>query len=179
MTELEVQYVADAAANDWYREAGKSVGLFEREFADYLGLAHAAAVPHGTSALHLAMLALDLRPGDEVIVPEATWVATAAPLAYVGAVPVFADVDPRHVGDRGRVARALPLAAHPGRRHGRSLRRHPRHGRVAGGARRPTASPILEDAAQAIGSSWRGRPAGTLGDVAVVQLPRHQDAHHG
>jgi len=98
VTELEVQYVADAAANDWYRDAGKSVGRFEREFADYLGLAHAAAVPHGTSALHLAMLALDLRPGDEVIVPESTWVATAAPLAYLGAVPVFADVDPRTWG---------------------------------------------------------------------------------
>ena len=169
MTELEVQYVADAAANDWYREAGKSVGLFEREFADYLGLAHAAAVPHGTSALHLAMLALDLRPGDEVIVPEATWVATAAPLAYLGAVPVFADADPR---TWGIAAESLERCLSPRTRavvtvdlYGGTPDMDALHA-VLGD--RPV--PILEDAAQAIGSSWRGRPAGTLGDVAVFSF---------
>ncbi len=169
MTELEVQYVADAAANDWYREAGKSVGLFEREFADYLGLAHAAAVPHGTSALHLAMLALDLRPGDEVIVPEATWVATAAPLAYLGAVPVFADADPR---TWGIAAESLERCLSPRTRAVVTVD-------LYGGTPdmdalqavlgdRPV--PVLEDAAQAIGSSWRGRAAGTLGDVAVFSF---------
>ncbi len=93
VTDLEVRYVAEAAANDWYTHAGESVGLFETEFADYLGTDFAAAVPHCTSALHLAMLALGLGPGDEVIVPESTWVATAAPVTYVGATPVFADID--------------------------------------------------------------------------------------
>jgi perosamine synthetase len=169
VTELEVQYVADAAANDWYREAGKSVGLFEREFADYLGLAHAAAVPHGTSAVHLAMLALDLRPGDEVIVPEATWVATAAPLAYIGAVPVFADADPR---TWGIAAESLERCLSPRTRavvtvdlYGGTPDMDALHA-VLGN--RPV--PILEDAAQAIGSAWRDRPAGTLGDVAVFSF---------
>ena len=80
VTDLEVRYVAEAAATDWYGDAGKSVALFEAEFAAYLGVGFAAAVPHGTSALHLAMAALDVGPGDEVIVPESTWVATAAPI---------------------------------------------------------------------------------------------------
>ena len=93
VTDLEVRYVAEAAANDWYGAAGQSVGLFEAEFAKYIDVEHAAAVPHGTSALHLAMLALGVGPGDEVVVPEATWVASAAPIVYLGATPVFADID--------------------------------------------------------------------------------------
>jgi perosamine synthetase len=169
VTELEVQYVADAAANDWYGEAGKSVTQFEREFADHLGLAHAAAVPHGTSALHLAMLALDLQPGDEVVVPDATWVATAAPLAYVGAVPVFADADPR---TWGIAAESLESCLSPRTRAVITVD-------LYGGTPDMDALqavldqrslPVLEDAAQAIGSSWRGRPAGALGDVAVFSF---------
>ena len=87
VTDLEIDFVAAAARDDWYQRAGQSVSKFEREFAEYLGLAHAVATPHCTSALHLAYLSLHLGPGDEVIIPEATWVATAAPLWYVGATP--------------------------------------------------------------------------------------------
>src|SRR5262245_52422664 len=89
VTEREVRYVAEAAAHDWYAHAGESVRRFEQAFAARIGVRHALAVPHCTAALHLSMLALGLGPGDEVIVPEATWVATAAPIAYVGATPVF------------------------------------------------------------------------------------------
>jgi len=169
VTELEVQFVADAAANDWYREAGKSVGLFEREFADYLGVAHAAAVPHGTSALHLAMLALGVGPGDEVIVPDSTWVATAAPLAYEGATPVFADTDPVTWGiSAASVERCLTprtKAVVTVDLYGGT----PDMGALLA-VTSPRSLPILEDAAQAIGSSWHGRPAGALGDVAVFSF---------
>src|SRR4029079_809239 len=94
VTELEARYVADAAMNDWYGSAAQSVGQFEQEFAARIGVRHAAAVPHCTSALHLALLALGVGPGDEVMVPESTWVAPAAPIVQVGADPVFADIDP-------------------------------------------------------------------------------------
>ena len=94
VTEAEVAAAADAAANGWYENAGHYVAKFERDFADYIGVKHAAAVPHCTSALHLGMLALGFGPGDEVIVPEITWIASAAPLAQVGATPVFVDIDP-------------------------------------------------------------------------------------
>lgn len=167
VTDLEVQYVADAAANDWYGNAGQSVGRFEAEFASYLGVRHAAAVPHGTSGLHLAMLALGIGPGDEVVVPESTWVASAAPIVYTGATPVFADVDPEtwclaadSLKDRlsPRTKAIITVDLYGGVPDMRAIRS------VAGDI------PIIEDAAQAIGASWNGTPAGRLGDIAVFSF---------
>ena len=169
VTELEVEYVADAARNDWYGNAGRSVADFEREFAAYLGLAHAAATPHCTSALHLAYLALGLGPGDEVIVPEATWVATAAPIWYVGATPVFVDIEPdswcvsagsieRAITPRTKAIVTVDLyGAVPDMEAVAEVAEH-------------HALPIVEDAAQAIGSRWNGRLAGTLGDIATFSF---------
>ena len=94
VTDLEIKYVSEAATNDWYSRAGESVGKFERAFAEHVGVRHGLAVPHCTAALHLALMALNVGPGDEVIVPDITWVATAAPVYYVGATPTFADIDP-------------------------------------------------------------------------------------
>lgn len=167
VTDLEVRYVAEAAANDWYGTAGQSVGLFESEFAAYLDLAHAAAVPHGTSALHLAMLALGIGPGDEVIVPETTWVASAAPIVYLGATPVFADVDrdtwcidPASlracISPRTKAAVVVDLYG--------SIPDMGAIGALAQGV------PIIEDAAQAIGATSHGAPAGTLGDIGVFSF---------
>jgi perosamine synthetase len=167
VTDVEVRYVAEAAANDWYGTAGQSVALFETEFARYLDVKHAAAVPHATSALHLAMLALGIGPGDEVIVPETTWVATAAPIAYVGATPVFADIDrdtwcmdavslARCINARTKAIVTVDLYG--------SIPDMGAIGELAKGI------PIIEDAAQAIGASWHGAPAGTLGDIGVFSF---------
>jgi len=169
VTELERDFVAEAAMNDWYQHAGQSVGMFEREFASYLGVKHAAAVPHCTSALHLAMLSLDVGPGDEVIVPESTWVATAAPIVYCGATPVFVDIDPhtwclsaasleQAITDRTKAIVTVDLyGSAPDMEAISSV------AQSAGVA-------IVEDAAQAIGTLWNGRPAGTLGDVATFSF---------
>lgn len=167
VTDLEVRYVAEAAANDWYGTAAQSVGLFETEFAEYLDVSHAAAVPHGTSALHLAMLALGIGPGDEVIVPEATWVASAAPIVYLGATPVFADIDhstwcmdpaslARCITSRTKAIVTVDLYG--------SIPDMGAIGQLAQGI------PIIEDAAQAIGATWRTAPAGTLGDIGVFSF---------
>src|SRR5262245_9457513 len=94
ITQREIDYVTDAAAHDWYDTAGACARRFEQAFATYIGVRHAVALPSCTSAIHLALAALGVGPGDEVIVPELTWIATAAPISYVGATPVFADVDP-------------------------------------------------------------------------------------
>lgn len=169
VTDLEVQFVAAAAANDWYGNAGQSVGMFEQEFAAALGVRHAAAVPHCTSALHLAVLSLGIGQGDEVIVPESTWVATAAPLAYVGAVPIFADIDPESwclsptsveqmVTPRTKAILTVDLYGSV-----------PDMDAISGIAQANDLS-IIEDAAQSIGSSWQGRSAGTLGDVATFSF---------
>ena len=169
ITDLEVKYVAEAAANDWYAMAGQSVGKFEREFAESIGVAHAAAVPHCTSALHLSLMSLGIGPGDEVIVPETTWVATAAAIWYVGATPVFADIEP----DSWCVsASSLEACITP---RTKAILTVDLFGDMpdmdALGAIASTAGiPIVEDAAQAIGSRWHGQPAGSLGDIGVFSF---------
>ncbi len=169
VTEREVSYVAAAAASDWYGHAGESLRRFERAFAEHVGVKHAIGVPHGTAALHLAILALGVGRGDEVIVPEATWAATAAPICYGGATPVFADVDPatwcvtaesiaQNITPRTRAIIVVDL--YGGIPDMPAIRDEAaRHG-----------IPILEDAAQAIGAERDGRKAGSFGDVAAFSF---------
>src|ERR1041385_6362271 len=94
ITQKEIDYVTDAAAHGWYGNANVFHKRFEKAFADYVGTRYAVALPSCTSAIHLALSALGIGPGDEVIVPELTWIASSAPVTYVGATAVFADVDP-------------------------------------------------------------------------------------
>jgi perosamine synthetase len=169
VTDLEVRYVAEAAANDWYGNAGQSVGRFERAFAEHVGVGHALAVPHCTSALHLSLLALGVSEGDEVIVPDITWVATAAPVYYVGAVPVFADVDPATwcvtaatleacITERTRAIITVDLyGAVPDMDEIRAMA--DRRG-----------IPIIEDAAEAIGATWKGAQAGSFGALGTFSF---------
>ena len=79
ITSLEIDYVNDAVANAWYDNANIYHVRFEKAFADYVGVAHAVSLPSCTSGLHLALAALGVGINDEVIVPEITWIATAAP----------------------------------------------------------------------------------------------------
>ena len=88
----EEKYVVDAVRSTWISSTGKYVERFEQDFAKISGVNHAISVCNGTVALHLALLALDVRPGDEVIVPSLTYIATANAVRYVGAEPVFVDV---------------------------------------------------------------------------------------
>jgi hypothetical protein len=177
VTEREVRYVAEAAANDWYGRAGESLKRFERAFADSVGVKYALGVPHCTAALHLAMMALGIGPGDEVIVPESTWVATATPIFYCGATPVFADIDPvnwcvtaesieRCLSPRTKLIITVDLYGGI-----------PDMPAIEALARRK-GIPILEDAAQSIGADLNGRKAGALRGPGDLQLPRHQDGDH-
>ncbi|MDR2397056.1 MAG: DegT/DnrJ/EryC1/StrS family aminotransferase [Puniceicoccales bacterium] len=97
ITEFEEKIVLDAVRTGWYgKNAYKYVELFEHEFAAYHNRAYALMTPNCTSALHLLLKGLDIREGDEVIVPECTWIGTAAPIHYQRANIVFADIDPIH-----------------------------------------------------------------------------------
>ncbi len=91
--ELEAEYVLDAVHSGWISSLGKYVNRFEEEFAHFCGAQYGVAASNGTTALHLALHALGVGPGDEVIVPALTFVASANAVAYTGAKPVFADVD--------------------------------------------------------------------------------------
>jgi len=94
ITQREIDYVSDAATRCWGSEANFYHERFEAAFAEYVGTKHAIAVTHCTSAIHLSLAALNVGPGDEVILPDVTWIASAAPVSYVGATAVFADIDP-------------------------------------------------------------------------------------
>jgi perosamine synthetase len=169
VTEREIRYVTDAAANDWYGQAGESLRRFERAFAERLGAKHAIGLPHCTAGLHLGLLAFGVGPGDEVIVPDVTWVATAEPIYYVGARPVFADMDPvtwcvtaesieRCITERTKAIIVVDLyGAIPDMDSIRDLANR-------------KGIPILEDAAEAIGADIGGRQAGTFGDIAAFSF---------
>lgn len=90
----EKKYVLDCIESSWISSTGKYIDQFEKNFADFCNVKHAISVMNGTVALHLALLALDVKAGDEVIVPTFTYVATSNSVTYVGAKPVFVDCDP-------------------------------------------------------------------------------------
>jgi perosamine synthetase len=169
ITSREIDYVADAVTNGWYENANGYPDRFERAFADCMGAEHAVALPSCTSGIHLSLAAFGVGPGDEVIVPEVTWIASAAPVTYVGATPVFADVDAstwclsadsfeQAITPRTRAVIPVDLYGNiPDMAVIRSVAS--KHG-IA----------IIEDAAQAIGSRYEGRLSGTLGDVGVFSF---------
>jgi dTDP-4-amino-4,6-dideoxygalactose transaminase len=141
----------------------------EAEFAATLGGGFCLATNSGTSALHIAIGAIGLRPGDEVIVPALSFIATAQAVLHEGAVPVFADVDPvtynLDPADAARRVTARTRAIVPVHLHGLPVDMDAVN---ALAARRGLV--VIEDAAQAHGATYRGRPAGTLGTMAAFSL---------
>lgn len=95
ITPREITYVTDAVSRGWNHHHSDYLNQFERDFAEFVGAKHAMATSSCTGALHLALLSLGIGPGDEVLVPEITWVASASAIHYVGATPIFIDVDPK------------------------------------------------------------------------------------
>ncbi|MDB5098552.1 MAG: perosamine synthetase [Cyanobacteria bacterium RYN_339] len=169
ITDKEIAYVTDAVTNAWYERANMYHERFEAAFAAYLGVKHAVALPSCTSAIHLALLAAGVGEGDEVIVPDLTWIASAAPITYVGATPVFADVDPlRWTLDPASFEAAITprtKAVIPVDLYGNMadmdaiIAIAKRHGIV-----------VIEDAAEAVGSRIGDRLAGSLGDMGVFSF---------
>jgi perosamine synthetase len=169
VTEKEVRYVAEAAADGWYERAGYYVQRFEDAFANYHGVKHAIAVPHCTSAIHLALAAMGLKEGDEVIVPDISWIASAAPIHYVGATPVFADIDRKTwclsadslrncITERTKAVISVGL-------YGLS----PDMDAIRAVANEH-ALRIVEDSAQSLGSKFKGKLSGTFGDAGVFSF---------
>ena len=148
---------------------GSEVAAFEREFAGYCGAAHGVAVNSGTSALHLALLAAGVGPGDEVITVPFTFIATVAAIRYTGATPVFVDIDPRtRTMDAARVEEAMTgrtRAVIPVHLFGHPADLDP----LLALARRRGVT-VIEDAAQAHGAEYRGRRVGGLGDLGCFSF---------
>ncbi|MFJ5232469.1 DegT/DnrJ/EryC1/StrS family aminotransferase [Kitasatospora sp. NPDC088391] len=166
--EEEAQAAADAVRSGWVAQ-GPRVAAFEKAFAESTGAPHAVAVSNCTTALHLALIGAGVGPGDEVVVPSLSFIATANAVTYVGAVPVFADVDPATANltpdtvaplltDRTRAVIAVDQGGVP----------------VDLDAIRALAEPrgiaVVEDAACAAGSVYRGRPAGAGAAISAYSF---------
>ncbi|WP_439409368.1 DegT/DnrJ/EryC1/StrS family aminotransferase [Bradyrhizobium sp. DASA03076] len=162
ITELEVRYATDAAANGWGERCYDYINRFEAAFKAHLGTSYAIATSSCTGALHMGMAALGIGPGDEVIMADTNWIASAAPIIHLGAKPVFVDIRPDSwCIDPDLVEAAITpktkaiLAVHL---YGnlcdmdRLLVIGEKHG-----------IPVIEDAAEAIGSIYFGKRAGSMG----------------
>lgn len=165
----EKAYVTDCVETSWVSSVGAYIERFEREFAAYCGTRFAVATNNGTTALHLALAALGVGPGDEVVVPALTYIASANAVTYCGAVPVFADVDPDtlclDVADVERRLTARTKAVMPVHLYGRPADMNPllRLAEARGFA-------VVEDAAEAHGATVDGRRVGSIGDVATFSF---------
>ena len=169
ITRKEIDYVTDAVTHAWYADANMYHERFEAAFARHVGRRYAAALPSCTSGLHLALAALGIGPGDEVVVPDVTWIASAAPISYVGATPVFADIDPRSwcltaegleavITPRTKAVIVVDLYGNM-----------PDFGPILElAAARGIA--VIEDAAEAVGSMYKGAKAGSFGLTGVFSF---------
>jgi perosamine synthetase len=169
ITEVEIRYATDAATNGWGDRCYEYITRFEDMFKKHLGVKHAIATSSCTGALHMGLAALNIGPGDEVIIADTNWIATAAPIVYLGAKPVFVDILP----DTWCINPDLAEAAITSRTKaiigvhlygnlcdmGRLLAIGKKHG-----------IPIIEDSAEAIGSQYHGNRAGSMGKFSTFSF---------
>lgn len=162
ITEMEVEYATDAARNGWGDRCYEYIAKFEKKFCEFTGAQYAIATSSCTGALHMGLAALGVGPDDEVILADTNWIASAAPITYLGAKPVFVDIlldtwciDPAQVETAITFRTKAIIAVHL-------------YGNVCDmdrlleiGAK--YGIPVIEDSAEAVGSYWKGHHAGTLG----------------
>ena len=153
----------------WWRTPGTKTLEFEKAFAEYHGARHGIAVTNGTAALEVAMAALDIGPGDEVIVPDFTFIATASAVLFANALPVLVDVDPETycldpelteaaITPRTKAIIAVHMGGHPADLDRLSVLAKNR------------GLHLIEDSAHAHGSEWRGKKIGTFGKASTFSF---------
>ena len=173
--EAERRFVAEAFDSNWIAPLGPNVDGFERDLQNYTGAAHAAALSSGTAALHLALILLGVGPGDEVVCSSFTFSASANPILYQGAVPVFIDAEADTWNmDPGALETALSERQAAGKLPKAVILVH-----LYGMPAKMTeimdvcgryGVPVIEDAAEALGSSYHGRALGTLGVLGILSF---------
>src|SRR5260221_5456446 len=169
LTGNERKYVDECLEAGWISSKGRFVPLFEQQFAAYTGAKYATAVSNGTVALHLALVALGIGPGDEVIVPTLTYIASVNAITYTGALPIFVDsleetwqMDPedvnRKISTRTRAIMAVHLYGHPCDMDAlvTIAREHDLF--------------VIEDCAEALGSQYKGQHVGGFGDISTYSF---------
>jgi len=171
ITQIEVNAVLDAVSNGWYERSYDYCERFQRDFAAYHGRRYALMTPNCTTAIHLLLAGLGLGEGDEVIAPECTWIGSTAGISYQRATPVFCDIEPdtwcidpasveRAITPRTKAIIAVDLFGNMPRMELLQAIAD-RHG-----------VPLIEDAAEAVGSTYRGRKAGSFGIASTFSFHR-------
>lgn len=165
----EIKYVLDAVETGWISSSGKYIPEFEKAFASYCGVKHGIAVSNGTVALHLALVALGVGKGDEVIIPNFTMIATAFAVCYTGAMPVFVDAEKEtwnidvskieeKITERTKVILPVHIYGHPCEMEAINI--------IA----KKFNLKVLEDAAEVHGAEYKGEKCGSLGDIAAFSF---------
>lgn len=169
LTGNEKKYVNECIDTTWISSKGEYVNKFEESFANYIGVNYATGVCNGTVAVHLALLALGIGPGDEVIVPTFTYIASVNPIKQLGATPVFADslddtwqVDPDDVKKKISPATKAIMVVH--------LYGHPCDMDKIMQIAHENDLFVIEDCAEAIGSEYKGKKCGSFGDIAAFSF---------
>lgn len=169
ITQKEIQYITDAVSSGWVSSLGKYVDMFEEKFASYCGTKYALTTSNGTTALHLVLAALGINPGDEVIIPDITFVATGNAVKYVGAKPVIVDIeedtlciDPESVKKAITPKTKAIIAVH--------LYGHPANMEEINKIAEEYDLIVIEDAAEAHGAEVNGKKVGSLGHVGTFSF---------
>ena len=169
ITTHEVELVSKAVAEGWYENAFSCIEEFEEKFKQYVDRKYAIAMPSCTSSIHIALIALGVQPGDEVIAPDVTWIATTSPISYLGAVPVFADMDKtswcislesikKCVTDKTKALILVDLYGNM-----------PEMDEILEFSKSKNIY-VIEDSAQALGSEYKDKKAGSFGDFSVFSF---------
>ena len=165
----ELEYVTDCIQTSWISSQGKYVRQFEESFGEYVGCLNTLAVSNGTVALHLALVALGVGPGDEVIVPDLTFAATINAILYTGATPVLVDVDPMTMVIESELVTAAVTnrtkAILPVHLYG-----YPAELEKLMAIANQYNLLVIEDCAEALGSVYQGAHVGTFGDAAIFSF---------
>ncbi len=167
--EKELSYVTECVLTGWVSSAGKFVTRFEEMFAEFCNTKYAIATSNGTTALHLAVLALDIGVGDEVIVPTLSFIATANAVTYTGAKPVFVDsewetwnIDPNLIEQAITPKTKAIIPVH--------LYGHPANMDLILDISKRHNLAVIEDAAEAHGAKYKGQPVGGIGEIGVFSF---------
>lgn len=169
ITEKEINYILEAVKSGWVSSLGEFINSFEQKFAKFTGVNNALTTSNGTTALHLALAALNVKEGDEVIVPDLTFIATSNAVTYTGAKPVFADIDPETLcisaEDIKKKISSKTKAIIPVHLYG-----HPSDMDAVNDIAKEHGLYVVEDAAESHGAEYKGKKVGSLGICGVFSF---------
>lgn len=169
ITQREIDYVTDAIKSGWVSSLGNHINVFEEKFADFCGTKYALATSNGTAALHLALVSLGINEGDEVIIPDVTFIATANAVSYTGAKPICVDIEPKtwcidpesikkKITQRTKAIIPVHLYGHPANMD-----------EIIAIAQEYELY-VIEDAAEAHGAEYKSKRVGSMGDLGTFSF---------